>query len=169
MDERTNHLDIEMRQALTIALQDFAGAIVLISHDRHLLSSTVDTFLLVEDGAVRLFDGDLDDYRARLLGSAAVDAGRTQTGDKPAARPAKKNFREAQQLKTRLKTLDTRLERLQRKLSEVDSGLSDAALYQDGETADLHALLRDQLSLKEQIGIAEEEWFKISERLEVLV
>jgi ATP-binding cassette subfamily F protein 3 len=169
MDEPTNHLDIEMRQALTIALQDFAGAIVLISHDRHLLSSTVDTFLLVEDGAVRPFDGDLDDYRARLLGSAAVDAAKQQTRDKPVAQPAKKNFREAQQLKTRLKTLDTRLERLQRKLSEVDSSLSDTALYQDEDTADLHALLRDQLSLKEQIGIAEEEWFEISERLEVLV
>jgi len=165
MDEPTNHLDIEMRQALTIALQDFAGAIVLISHDRHLLTSTVDTFLLVEDGAVQPFEGDLDDYRAKLLGSAAVDAGKS-TREKPSAQPAKKNFREAQQLQTRLKTLDTRLERLQRKLAEVDAGLSEVTLYQNNDTTDLHGLLRDQLSLKEQIGVVEEEWFEVSERLE---
>ena len=67
MDEPTNHLDMEMRHALTMALQSFKGAILLISHDRHLLSSSVDTFYLVDNGSVELFDGNLDDYKDYIL------------------------------------------------------------------------------------------------------
>jgi ATP-binding cassette subfamily F protein 3 len=67
MDEPTNHLDMEMRQALTMALQSFGGAILLISHDRHLLANNVDQFLLVEDGSIEEFDGDLNDYSLRIL------------------------------------------------------------------------------------------------------
>ena len=63
MDEPTNHLDMDMRHALTMALQSFKGAILLISHDRHLLSSSVDTFYLVDNKTVDVFDGDLDDYK----------------------------------------------------------------------------------------------------------
>ena len=68
MDEPTNHLDMEMRQALTIALQEFEGAILLVSHDRHLLANTVDSFYLVEDNKIDVFDGDLESYRLKLLG-----------------------------------------------------------------------------------------------------
>ena len=67
LDEPTNHLDMEMRQALTIALQEFDGAILVISHDRHLLANTVDSFLLIEDGQLHQFEGDLEDYRKRLF------------------------------------------------------------------------------------------------------
>ncbi|WP_200261438.1 ABC-F family ATP-binding cassette domain-containing protein, partial [Halorhodospira neutriphila] len=66
LDEPTNHLDLEMRHALTVALQGFGGAVVVVSHDRHLLSATVDTYWLVADGGVRAFDGDLEDYRRWL-------------------------------------------------------------------------------------------------------
>ncbi len=168
MDEPTNHLDIEMRQALTVALQDFEGAIVLISHDRHLLANTVDTFLLVESGAVQIFDGDLADYRARLLSEVSRDRAKMTSREKASTRPVQNNFREAQQLKTRLKTLDTRLERLQRKLSEVDGGLSDVTLYQEAKAAELQGLLREQMNLKEQIDLIEEDWLEISERLDAL-
>ena len=67
MDEPTNHLDMDMRHALTMALQSFKGAILLISHDRHLLSSSVDTFYLVDNKTVDVFDGDLDDYKDYIL------------------------------------------------------------------------------------------------------
>src|SRR5690606_34818582 len=63
LDEPTNHLDLDMREALTLALQEYEGAMVLVSHDRHLLRTTSDTLMLVADGAVTPFDGDLDDYR----------------------------------------------------------------------------------------------------------
>jgi len=167
LDEPTNHLDIEMRQALTVALQDFEGAIVLISHDRHLLANTVDTFLLVADGAVANFDGDLADYRERLLGGAAGNELRAAP-DAP-ARAAKKNtFRENQQLTTRLKTLEARLERLHRKLAAVDEGLADVSLYQEPNAGALQGLLREQLNLKEQIAEVELEWMSTSEALEAL-
>ena len=67
MDEPTNHLDMDMRQALTVALQDFSGAIVLISHDRHLLANTVDEFLIINEGKIERFNGDLLDYRKMIL------------------------------------------------------------------------------------------------------
>ncbi|MGR9091551.1 MAG: ABC-F family ATP-binding cassette domain-containing protein [Gammaproteobacteria bacterium] len=166
MDEPTNHLDIEMRQALTVALQEFDGAIVLISHDRHLLMNTVDAFLLVEDGKVVEYDGDLDDYRERLLGTGPGAA--TKPEPKTKSKPPVRNdaFRENRQLKNRLKTLETRLERLQRKLAEVNERLADVTLYQDGASGDLQGLLREQLGLKEEISEAEETWLEMSEALE---
>jgi len=169
MDEPTNHLDIEMRQALTVALQEFAGAIVLISHDRHLLANTVDSFLLVEDGRVEEFDGDLADYRERLLGASAAQPAASRE-HKATTKTSRKNaFRENRQLQSRLKTLESRLERLQRKRREVDEQLADAALYQNNRDADLQGLLREQLSLKEQIEEVEETWLATSEALEAQV
>ena len=67
MDEPTNHLDMDMRQALTVALQDFGGAILLISHDRHLLANTVDEFLIINEGNLSTYNGDLEDYRKTVL------------------------------------------------------------------------------------------------------
>jgi ATP-binding cassette subfamily F protein 3 len=169
MDEPTNHLDIEMRQALTVALQEFAGAIVLISHDRHLLANTVDSFLLVEDGRVEEFDGDLADYRERLLGASAAQPAASRE-HKATTKTSRKNaFRENRQLQSRLKTLESRLERLQRKRREVDEQLADAALYQNNRDADLQGLLREQLSLKEQIEEVEETWLATSEAIEAQV
>ncbi len=166
MDEPTNHLDIQMRQALTVALQEFEGAIVLISHDRHLLSNTVDTFLLVEQGAVEVFNGDLVDYRRRLLDELSGEIKKTKPPKNATVRGDKKNFREVQQVKTRLKTLDTRLDRLNRKLSEVDVSLSDPRLYQQPSPPELQGLIRDQINLKEQIALVEEQWLDLSETLE---
>ena len=67
LDEPTNHLDLETREALTVALAQFEGTLVLVSHDRHLLRATTDQFLIVADGTLQAFDGDLDDYRDWLL------------------------------------------------------------------------------------------------------
>ena len=72
MDEPTNHLDIDMRQALTLALQSFSGAIILISHDRHLLANTVDEFMILKDGSLDIFKGDLEDYRRIILDRTAL-------------------------------------------------------------------------------------------------
>ena len=172
MDEPTNHLDIEMRQALTVALQAFAGALILVSHDRHLMANAVDQFLLVEDGCVSIFPGDLSDYRTRVLPGKAKD---TQTSDvgvetasaKTVTRPGK----EIRQLKTRLNTLDGRMERLQRKLAEVEQRLSDPAIYQNGDghekqQVDLQSMLKDQEELKEQLEAIESEWLNVSTELE---
>ncbi len=168
MDEPTNHLDMDMRQALTIALQEFDGAIVLISHDRHLLVNTVDRFLLLEEGDVRPFAGDLDDYRSRLPGPVETGAGSpgVETGESQARTG---DHREARRLKTRIRTLEQRLERLHRRLRETEEALADVSLYQDEEKDDLQSLLRDQASLKEAIAELEEEWVAKTERLDSLI
>jgi ATP-binding cassette subfamily F protein 3 len=176
MDEPTNHLDMEMRQALTVALQAFEGAIVLISHDRHLLANTVDEFMLVHDGRVDTFKGDLGDYRKRLFGelSASTPVTPQKSPEEPVmATPVKsarkKNeHRKARQLRTRLKTIETRLTRLQEKLADIESTLSDASLYSEDSEKDLHQLLRDQVSLKESIAELEEEWLEKTHALEHL-
>ena len=84
LDEPTNHLDIEMREALTEALQDYEGALVVVAHDRHLLRATADELWLVDDGAVRRFDGDLDDYRDWVLSARAKEAPVEPTTPAPA-------------------------------------------------------------------------------------
>jgi ATP-binding cassette subfamily F protein 3 len=163
LDEPTNHLDIDMRQALTVALQDFGGAMVLISHDRHLLANSVDTFLLIRNGNIEPFDGTLDDYRAILsdsnkrISDLEVD---------PAPDPVKPNYRAAQQLATRVKTLESRLDRCHRKLADVELGLSDVDLYQEPNSGNLQNLLREQINLKEQIEETENEWLLVSEQIE---
>ena len=198
MDEPTNHLDIDMRQALTVALQTFDGAILLISHDRHLLANAVDSFLLLDRGRLTEFNGDLEDYRRFVLtdgiktpGAGSKDNGPREpvtkrvTGEsankkhnqqvtKPVVGTTSSNRtnnasgKQARQLKTKLRTLETQLERLNRKLGEVEEGLTDSSLYENGGGDDLQSLLRDQLNLKDQIGELEESWLEMSTMLEAI-
>ena len=166
MDEPTNHLDIEMRQALTIALQTYNGALVLVSHDRHLMTNTVDQFLLVSAGLVQEFSGDMSDYRSRVLPTSNPDS---QTRDsKPVETPVKRPGKAARQLRTRIKTMDERMARLHRKLDEVNDQLADPDTYNDHENPDLQSLLRDQIELKTQLEEMEAEWLELSEELESL-
>lgn len=181
MDEPTNHLDIDMRQALTVALQSFAGALVLVSHDRHLMNNTVDQFLLVNEGSVLPYDGDLSDYRDNLIrpaGRTATAAGPTTAtssgpNDKHVSKPASTEKKQkhtpgkvVRQLKTRINTLDNSMGRLQRKLSEVEEKLGDASLYETADHPDLQSLLRDQLELQNQLEELEESWLTLTEELE---
>lgn len=169
MDEPTNHLDMDMRQALTVALQDFNGAIVLISHDRHLLTNTVDDFYLVHDGEMDLFKGDLEDYRRRLFGELRRVQNESQAVRPKETDAPRRNHREAQQIRTRVATIEKRLARLQRELAEVDEALADPELYSAGGVRDLQSLLREQVALKEQIEALETDWLEKSEQLERLI
>ena len=181
MDEPTNHLDMEMRQALTIALQEFEGAILLVSRDRHLLANTVDSFYLVEDNKIDVFDGDLESYRLKLLGENT--ARKSESESKPANRTeskiqsdeasvaarvpaAKVNHKQSRQIRTRIKTIEERIDRLKDKLEIVIAALSDNAIYEQSEVDNLQNLLRDQMGLKDEIETLEEEWFEKSEILE---
>ena len=161
-----------MRQALTVALQAFAGALILVSHDQHLMANAVDQFLLVENGCVGIFPGDLADYRNRVLPGKEKDALPTNWAAKTVPpRKATRPGKEVRQLKTRLNTLDNRMERLQRKLGEVEQQLSDPAIYQSRDDhakqeIDLQSLLRDQTELKKQLEAMEGEWLEVSTELE---
>ncbi|MFT4853824.1 MAG: ATP-binding cassette subfamily F protein 3 [Cyclobacteriaceae bacterium] len=165
MDEPTNHLDIDMRHALTLALQSFEGALLLISHDRHLLANTVDGFLLVEKGQVVIFEGDLDDYRKRVLNPQKPIVDELA---KPSVSSNPNTGKQIRQLKTQIKTLEERLERLHRKLAEVDLALGNSDLYLLSDDTDLQGLLRDKLSLETETATVEEQWLERQEQLESL-
>ncbi len=173
LDEPTNHLDLEMRQALTMALQEFEGAVIVVSHDRHLLRNTVDQFLLVADGRVNEFDGDLEDYYRWLAQQKQALAGDTKPTDNT-PKVDKKNLRQQsaaqrQQLKpltNKLKNLESQMEKLQRRLSEIETHLSDTGIYDDVNKKQLQELLAEQARLQPQLMECEENWLLISEEIE---
>ena len=173
LDEPTNHLDLEMRLALTMALQEFSGAVLVVSHDRHLLKSTTDDFLLVADGKVETFDGDLDDYTRWLVEYRQRNAPVSTTPvnpdktDKKAQRQAAAALR--QQLaphKRQADKLEAELAKLHEELAGVDASLSDSALYEAARKDELRELLARQAKLKVREGELEEAWMQALEVLE---
>ncbi|WP_394560266.1 ATP-binding cassette domain-containing protein [Aquipseudomonas alcaligenes] len=175
LDEPTNHLDLEMRLALTMALQEFAGAVLVVSHDRHLLKSTTDEFLLVADGRIQSFEGDLDDYarwlvdyRARQQPQAAAAPAGDKT-DKRAQRQAAAALR--QQLaphKKQADKLEQELGKLQGKLAAVEEKLGDSGVYEAARKDELRELLAEQARLKAAEAELEESWLLALETLEEL-
>ena len=168
MDEPTNHLDMEMRQALTMALQSFGGAILLISHDRHLLANNVDQFLLVEDGSLNEFDGDLHDYSLRILKNLnKPQRGKSKKKDRPTEGANKKAEQKIiRQLKAEIMSAEKRLKRLQGKITDVEAVLQSPDTYDGDFQEDLHDLIRNQSELKSEIEEVEQVWLNLSEQLE---
>ncbi len=189
LDVPTIHLDLEMRQALTMALQNFDGAIVVVSHDHHLLRNTVDEFWLVCDGAVGEYEGDLEDYerwlaerrkdeesppRREVVGgqekSVNTAGPATLTADERKARK-----RQEAELRQKLSpwrkkqgTLEIRMEQLQQKLATVEQNLADPGLYDDQQKVRLKELLAEQAELKRELEDVEAEWLEVSETVESL-
>ncbi|MDO9321564.1 MAG: ATP-binding cassette domain-containing protein, partial [Pseudomonas sp.] len=176
LDEPTNHLDLDMRLALTMALQDFAGAVLVVSHDRHLLKSTTDEFLLVADGQVQEFDGDLEDYarwlvdfRGRQMPAGSSTEPAADKTDKRAQRQAAAVLR--QQLaphKREAEKLEKALGQLHEQLAVTESKLGDAAVYEAARKDELRDLLAEQARLKVREGELEESWMEALEHLEKL-
>ena len=151
MDEPTNHLDMEMRHALTIALQAFKGAILLISHDRHLLNSSVDHFYLVDNGGVDLFNGDLDDYKNYILDIKSTGIKETKKKSKTSKEDRDDNTKLLKSLSTDISKLEKRLLRLNAKLEEANLKLADPNLYKDDSADNLQDLIRNQLELSNEV------------------
>ena len=168
MDEPTNHLDMEMRHALTVAIQTFKGAILLISHDRHLLNSSVDTFYLIDNGALEIFDGDLDDYKNYILDIKSSD--NKQSKKKKSTKDGLKedNSEKIKTLNSSISKLDKRLFRLNTKLTEANNKLADPELYSDDSSEDLQDLIRNQLELTNEVEAAEKEWMDKAAELDIL-
>jgi ATP-binding cassette subfamily F protein 3 len=169
LDEPTNHLDLEMRHALSMALQEFVGAMVIVSHDRHLLKSVTDQLVLVENGNVDAFDGDLDDYAKRLQGSLdrfpdIQQATETYTENTL----TKKEIRRAEaEKRKKLQPLKKRVDRLERKIDELneqrdalDARLADPDLYNEDNTETMTALMQDKAYLVKDIAELEEQWMQ---------
>jgi len=168
MDEPTNHLDMEMRHALTIALQAFKGAILLISHDRHLLNSSVDHFYLVDNGGVDLFNGDLNDYKNYILDIKSTGIKETKKKSKTSKEDRDDNTKLLKSLSTDISKLEKRLLRLNAKLEEANLKLADPNLYKDDSADNLQDLIRNQLELSNEVELAEQQWMDKVIQLESL-
>jgi ATP-binding cassette subfamily F protein 3 len=153
LDEPTNHLDLDTREALTVALAQFEGTLVLVSHDRHLLRAATDKLLIVAGGALREFDGDLDDYRDWLL--------RRDLAPKPEKKiVVKAKNVNRKPLQARIKRLEELMARLNAQKASIEQRLSDPAVYQDADA--LKALLHDQAYVAKEIEQVEAEWLELS-------
>jgi len=171
LDEPANHLDLDMREALTMALQEFEGAVVLVSHDRHLLETTVDELVLVANGTVTEWDGDLDDY-ARWLRERSKQATATTNSSNGVSDNKLKRQQAAQKranlrpLKQAADKLEKQLEKLQQQLADVETRLGDEALYQPAQKAALNDLLARQGELRKQCDGVESDWLDAMTALE---
>jgi ATP-binding cassette subfamily F protein 3 len=175
LDEPTNHLDLEMREALAEALSDFDGAIVMVSHDRHLIGLVSDTYWRVHDGVVEPFDGDLDDYAAWLRSRPSGESTRP-AAEPPAARPASASASVSQAAHAttpaparartsakvnpvKLQQAEARVARIEEKLAECEAKLGDPATYADpGAIADLG---RQQMQLRGELEEAESQLLRL--------
>jgi ATP-binding cassette subfamily F protein 3 len=167
LDEPTNHLDLDMRHALETALLGYAGAVVLVSHDRHLISATCDSLLLVADGTCKAFEGDLDDY-AKWLGDRDR-APQKSRGHGPLAQPASQRRKAAaddRALKAKVEKLDAQLNKLHVQLTTLDAKLADPALYASGRSDEAAKLEREQREVRASVAKIEEEWLAAADQLE---
>jgi len=166
LDEPTNNLDLEMRQALARALQDYPGAVLMVSHDRHLLRTVIDEFYIVANGCARPFDGDLDDY-ARWAASNPRDAIEKAAELKAArkqADAAQRNRTSA--LKSELARLDRQLVKIQQQQQGIELQLSSADIYDAASKSRLRELLEQQTKLKHELDQAETDWLEVTELLQ---
>jgi len=160
LDEPTNHLDLETREALAVALAQFEGTLVLVSHDRHLLRATTEQLLIVADGAVTPFDGDLEDYRDSLLNQQPEPA----AAPKPA--PTRKKPVSRKPLEARIRRLEELMTRLNAQKSDIDARLGDPAIYAEERKDDLKALLVEQAYVGKELAQLEAEWLQKQSELE---
>ena len=157
---------MEMRQALTMALQSFGGAILLISHDRHLLANNVDQFLLIDDGEVQEYAGDLQDYSTRILANLSKSHPKKSAGKaKTPGANKKADQKLLRQIKAEIMGAEKRLKRLQEKIGEVEAVLQSPDTYDGNFQDDLHDLIRNQTELKSQIEEVEKVWLTANEKL----
>ncbi len=178
LDEPTNHLDVDARQALVLALNDYEGAVILISHDRHLIEACADRLWLVDGGTVSPYDGDIDSYTRLILSRArqARKSAPSQSDSRPSENDSRSSQKESsgraarrinlQSLRKRLDTLARDMAQLEEKISVLDAALADSTLYsQDPKKA--HDFARLRAKLADDLDATETDWLEISEQLEL--
>ncbi|MDE8033718.1 ABC transporter ATP-binding protein [Actinobacillus equuli subsp. equuli] len=184
LDEPTNHLDLEMRQALTDALTYYEGSLVVVSHDRHLLRSTVNEFYLVHDKKVEEFKGDLDDYQKWLNEQNALEAAKNsgnstacaeEKADNSAANRKEQKRLEAElrqqtaPLRKKITQLEKDLEKASEKLNQLEALLASSEIYEMENKAQLTETLAKQIEAKKAVEEIEMEWLDCQEQLEALL
>jgi ATP-binding cassette subfamily F protein 3 len=170
LDEPTNHLDIDAREALVRALADFGGAVLLITHDPHLVELIADRLWLVADGQVKSFDGDMDEYRT-LLADRARGPGRAveaEGGGKGSLERKKSATARAAlaPMRTRLKEIEKAIEKLALEAKLIEKRLNDPATYAKRKPEDITWANTRRIVIGRQTAALEEEWLKLSEELD---
>jgi ATP-binding cassette subfamily F protein 3 len=183
LDEPSNHLDIDSRQALVEAINEFEGAVIIISHDPNLIELTADRLWLVKDGAVKTFDGDMEDYRRQIINerrekqrsdkrgalpekasapkaAAAHAATPAKSAAKPQAQPAKKTAVSPERKKA-LNGAETAIAKLTQALDIIEAKLASPALY-NGPSPELATWQSKHAEVKKRLAEAEETWLELS-------
>lgn len=164
LDEPTSHLDIDSREALIYALNDFSGAVLLITHDVYLAEATADQLWLVKDGEARAYDGSLDDYRGLIM-QADREKTTAQRAGKPSGKPKRKSQGPSRsKLRQKAETAEAEMERHAQRLEEIDAELS--TITGAGET--LAKLAAERTVVTDRLASAEANWLEASEALEGL-
>ena len=172
LDEPTNHLDVDAREALVRALNDYEGAVILISHDRHLMDACADRLWIVRNRTVQSYEGDMDAYRAECLAERSVDAkaprssSRSRSSPKPTPQQVRRQAAERRTalapLKQAVTQAEDEIDRLSREIAIIDATLADSGLY-DREPARALELARERSRLARNRVAAEEQWLSASE------
>ncbi len=174
LDEPTNHLDLMAREALALALQDFGGALVVISHDRHLLRSCCDEFVLVDSGRCTPWDDDLDSFaqwlmtRNSALTHSVAGSASPAASKRDARRDAAQTRVQLQPLRTAIKQIEAELKEAQTTVAAVQQRLADPALYAAGNGDELQALTLQDAQLRSRIADLEERWLSAEDELDTL-
>ena len=176
LDEPTNHLDLEMRHALTMALQSFEGAMVIVSHDRHLLRLSCSDYYLVDQGAVKPFEGDLDDYHQWLLDAAKTaqsnankDGTAKPTVDKKQQKRLEAELRQkVSPLRKKQIKLETEQQKMTSRLAELEIELADGSLYEAENKAKMTKVLNERTTLTQAMDESEMTWFELQEEIEII-
>ncbi|MCE1237164.1 MAG: ABC-F family ATP-binding cassette domain-containing protein [Hyphomicrobiales bacterium] len=167
LDEPTNHLDIDSREALIRAINDYEGAVILISHDRHLVEATADRLLVVADGTVKEFDGDLDDYRRLVLEGPSKSAEKAGGGEegrvsaldrRRAAAALRENLAP---LRKKIKDAEARIEKLQKEIEKLDGELAQPDLF-TRDAAKGTRLMKARSDAEKALAETEETWLELS-------
>ncbi|MCV2878483.1 ATP-binding cassette domain-containing protein [Sedimentimonas flavescens] len=162
LDEPTNHLDIESREALVEALTAYTGAVILVSHDMHLLSLVADRLWLVKGGAVQPYGGDLEQYRAELLAGDPAERPAPKAKDKP-AKPSRDAILA---LRSEARKCEERVNKLSEMLGKLDEKLADAGLYEAARASERDKWLLKHAEARDAMVRAEELWIEALEKLE---
>ena len=169
LDEPTNHLDIESRQALVEAINDYEGAVILVSHDRFLIEACADRLWIVSNGSVKTFDGDMDDYRKLVLaGPEPTDAKAAEPsgGQKAAERRSAVERRAAlAPLRKKLEATEARMAKLSEAIAKIDAALADGKAFREN-AAKAGDISRMRAEAVTALGAAEEEWLALSGEIE---
>ena len=177
LDEPTNHLDLDMRHALTLALQSFQGALIVVSHDRSLLEATTDSFLLIEQGRLKTFDGDLEDYRRYRLAQENAAAAPAASAQSRNRRDAKRVEAQIRQEKARLgKPLQQKIDQAEKEMAALgeiqtacEAFLAQEDAYSDANKAKLQQTLAQLAETKVKLSELEESWLGWQEELEQIL